>query len=70
MASPGVPSLTKETVQRLAREQAGLIIPESTLEDFTKTVNALQAEAHSSYSATQRADEPAVMFALEEWTND
>lgn len=70
MPDPAERTLTKETLVRIAREQSGLDIGESQAEELAKTVNALQGEARAAYAIARQDDEPATLFALEDWTND
>jgi hypothetical protein len=67
MPDPADRTLTKETLVRIAREQSGLEIKEADAENLAKAVNALQAEARAAYAVVRGGDEPATLFAPEEW---
>lgn len=70
MADPIDEMLTRESLVQLAREQSGLEIKEGEAEDLAELVIALQVEARPAYALAHGDEEPATVFALEEWPHD
>jgi hypothetical protein len=67
---PDVPAgrtLTAETVLRMAREQVGIAVSDSELEQFLPVLNGLLADIEPIEPLLRDAEEPAVTFAAEGW---
>jgi hypothetical protein len=67
MPDPDRPTLTRETLVRLAREQARFVLSDDEAEKLLPLVNDLQGHADAAAKLARDGIEPTTEFSLEEW---
>ena len=70
MPAPAEPTLTKETLQRMATEEVHLTLTDREAEALLEVVNDLLHEAEEAVKLSRGDADPVVEFSLEPWTND
>jgi hypothetical protein len=70
MAEPTKGPMTKETLQRIAREQGRFALDDASADSLLDLVNDLQNQADDAGRVDRKGLDPATEYALEDWSRD